>query len=71
MTPPRELFKLTAEERQSLLWRRLKTHLDEELFLCRVKNDSPHSADETATIRGEINMIKRILSVGEVSPLGI
>ena len=62
-------FELTAGEKVSPLWVRLKTHLESELDLARKRNDNPKLTEhETAALRGDIKRLKLILSLGDDRP---
>lgn len=59
-------LRLTREERDSKLWRKVAAHLAGELVLLRVQNDSVtlNIADTTAK-RGEIRLVKRMLALAD------
>lgn len=59
---------LTALERQSALWQTLKPRLEQRLEMLRRKNDRPLSDDDTARLRGRIEEVKYILSLGTDTP---
>lgn len=61
-------FKLTAAERASPLWNRVRAQLESRLASQRRKNDLPQGADETALLRGEISCLKSILDFGVDPP---
>ncbi len=60
-TPDTDL--LTAGDRQSALWRKLRKHLEQRLQDLRKKNDGNLSELATAALRGEIRAIKRMLAL--------
>jgi hypothetical protein len=62
ITPP---FTLTAEDRQSSLWRRLEMHLIERLASARRRNDHPMPETNTASIRGEIKILSELIKLGK------
>lgn len=64
-----ESFELTNGEKLSPVWLRLKAHLEEELQLCRLKNDHPRKEDETAALRGDIRRLKALIALGDDRPL--
>lgn len=58
-----EIFFLTPGERQSALWRKLLPYLKEKLDIARGKNDGPHDATATATLRGQISTLKALIAL--------
>lgn len=55
---------LTKNDLQSAVWLKLRDHLEAELAERRAYNDGLSLTDiETASIRGEIKRIKRLLRV--------
>ncbi len=66
--PPPE-FTLSEDDRHTVLWLRLKVHLTEQLDAARSKNDRPQSEPDTASLRGEIRALKRILALGDSSSI--
>jgi hypothetical protein len=63
MTDPED-FKLTATERHSATWTRVKAHLEERLDEHRRRNDGNLSFDETTKLRGQIKELQYLLAVG-------
>ena len=61
--------KLTESERQSAVWLKLKEHYEERLNVLRMKNDNLLDEITTASLRGEIRMIKQFLAIGIDAPL--
>lgn len=61
-------FELTEGEKAHPLWARLKSHLEEQLRVCRARNDGLLSEMETAMLRGQIKAIKAIIRLGEARP---
>jgi hypothetical protein len=61
-------FALTDGERHHPLWIRLSAHLSEKLTHLRARNDGPLTEQETATLRGEINCLKRVIALGAEPP---
>lgn len=61
-----EQCRLTIEDRESPLWRRLAGHMRAELAALREQNDAPQlDAIKTATIRGRIAQLKALLALGD------
>lgn len=56
-----EKFRLTAHERESQLWRRLKAHLVERLQAERAANDHTSTDELTAWRRGRIATLKYLV----------
>lgn len=46
-------------------WAYIKNWAEEELDKCRKKNDISLTMEKTATLRGEIKVLKKILSIQE------
>lgn len=63
-----EIFRLSATERASPLWLRLKAHLHERLAKARTRNDGALAPDETARLRGRIACLKDLLALEEDRP---
>jgi hypothetical protein len=62
-------FHLTEDERTSAVWKSLKDRLEKKLAELRVKNDNPNLTDvETATLRGHIECLKGVISLGREPP---
>ena len=61
MNTPEPPFRLTAQERDSALWKRLKAEVEHEIDIMRRQNDGDKSAEETAKLRGKIAQAKRFL----------
>lgn len=59
---------LLDSDKKSGTWLRLKQHLEEQIDLCRRKNDGDIDQLATASLRGEIRALKRILMLGEDPP---
>jgi hypothetical protein len=58
-------FKLTREELNSALWKKLQIHFKERLDIARQENDYNHDERTTAKIRGRITAYKEFLELGE------
>ena len=58
-----EELLLTIEEKNSVLWKKLKKSAEERLQKMRVRNDADHDAIETAKIRGRILELKNFLTL--------
>jgi hypothetical protein len=61
MSEPTQIFKLTAGERDSAVWQRIKAEIERDLSVMRVQNDGDKSAEETAKLRGRIAQAKKLL----------
>jgi len=48
-------------------WAFIKSWAEEELDKCRKKNDISLTMDKTATIRGEIKVLKKLISLPETT----
>jgi hypothetical protein len=62
-------FQLTEHEKTQGLWRRLVGHLADRLADLRVRNDAAISEYETASIRGEIKALKRLIALDADRPI--
>jgi hypothetical protein len=58
-----EKFVLTPQERDSVLWRRLKQQFALMLQTRRESNDTPFDPIVTASLRGEITILKYLLDL--------
>lgn len=58
-------FELSAHERHSELWKRLKKHFEERLEAHRRNNDEPASDERTARLRGRIAETKYIIGLDQ------
>jgi hypothetical protein len=68
-TPP-EQFRLDSTEQNNPIWLRLKAHLEEKLKEKRGKNDDlALDPIKTAAMRGHIECLKGLLSLGDVPPI--
>ena len=68
MTP--EPFALTAHDKASSLWLRLREHLTERLDDARRRNDSETLTEqETAALRGRIKCLKALVALGDDRPI--
>ncbi len=54
---------LTYEDKHSATWKRLKSFIEKEIDMARRKNDNDLSETATATLRGQIKALKRILAL--------
>ncbi len=68
MSDEPESFALTAEELDSSLWLRLQEHYTTRLAELRRRNDAPLTSDQTATLRGNIQFVKKFLDLGKEPP---
>ena len=63
-------FELSASDKQSQTWLKLRQHLAAKLDELRKKNDNPKlGAEDTAALRGQITFAKGILELGEDRPV--
>lgn len=69
MIAPDPPFILTENEKATLLWARIKGHLNDKLAAARRRNDTPQSEQETAMLRGEIKTLKGIIALGDDRPV--
>ena len=56
-------MKLTFEERNSATWAAIRKHLDSRLDVLRRQNDNALDSIETATLRGRIQEVKRLIAL--------
>lgn len=61
MNEPKPPLVLSAEERRSPLWKKLKDHWQERLEVLRKQNDGDRPETETAKLRGQIAECKALL----------
>lgn len=54
-------MKLTKEELNHPIWKKLEEHISERVMINRKINDKPMPEHETCTLRGEIRAYKSIL----------
>ena len=57
--------KLTKEEAESPLWKKLETHFQERLNDARMHNDHNHCVEDTNHLRGRISAFKEILELNQ------
>jgi hypothetical protein len=62
-------FELTAHDKAQGLWLRLKAHFEDRLADARKRNDGQLSEAETASLRGEIRVLKRLIALGDDRPM--
>ena len=62
-------FELTEHDKVQGLWLRLRAHLEDRLAAARVRNDGALFESETASLRGEIKTLKRIIALGDDRPM--
>lgn len=67
--PPPLPFELSDGDRLSPIWLRLRDHFADELAVLRMRNDYSHDAVETAFLRGQIDVFKRLLALDEPGPI--
>lgn len=64
-------MRLEPHEAKSLLWLKIKTHMQAELATMRLRNDNPLDAIDTAKLRGRLAQTKEFLLLdtpGETAP---
>lgn len=59
---------LNDDELRNYIWKKIHKALSADLEVARKKNDGNLSEFETATLRGEIKQIKKILAWGDTPP---
>ena len=62
------MFKLTAIEKESSLWKRIEKEVIAMRDAARKRNDGPLTADQTAKVRGEIAKCTEILDWADPNP---
>ena len=62
-------FDLTAHDKASSLWLRLRAHLEDRLAATRARNDATLTEQDTATLRGEIRCLKQLMRLGDDPPM--
>jgi ribosomal protein L30/L7E len=61
---------LSAQDRDDRLWRKIKENLEDRLTALRIQNDSTKlTLDDTNKLRGRIQEVKRMLSLGTATPI--
>jgi hypothetical protein len=64
-----EVFALSENERRNPLWLKLREHLAQMLANKRGKNDDAAlTENQTAKLRGEINLLKALVALGDEPP---
>ncbi len=58
-------FTLSYADKNSQLWLRFRAYLEERLADARQRNDATQSELATATLRGEIAVIKQLIALDE------
>jgi hypothetical protein len=66
---PQDRLIISEQERESVLWKRIRSHYDKRLSTMRSKNDGPLGNEETLVLRGRIHEIKTLLSLGDAIAL--
>lgn len=61
-------FYLEPHEAQTALWKKLKSHYEEQLDLMRKQNDGALDDIQTAMIRGRIAEVKKFLALDKPPP---
>jgi hypothetical protein len=62
-------FVLSEHDKSQGLWLRLKAHFEDRLADARQRNDAALSEPETASLRGEIRCLKRLMALGNDRPM--
>ena len=65
---PEPDFELTAADKQSATWRRLRAHLEQELINKRGQNDGALDPIQTAKLRGHIESLKGLIALSDDKP---
>lgn len=60
---------LTKQDRDSAVWLKLVLHLNARLATLRVKNDADMTPEKTARLRGRIEEVKALLTLGSDKPV--
>lgn len=69
MSAPNTPFALTRDERTSPLWRKLYTHMADQIEVLRMMNDADRDEVETARLRGRIAAYKELMALNnEIDP---
>lgn len=61
---------LTADDRQSPTWKKIREYCDDEIAQHRINLEGDQAPDKTATIRGQIRSLKKLLSIGSAVTTG-
>ena len=56
-------FELNALEKDSAVWKKLRTYMEKRLEVNRKQNDAALSVEETARLRGKIAAYKELLGI--------
>lgn len=60
---------ITAIERNSSVWQKLRPYYEARLAMLRAQNDGNLTAEQTLRLRGRIAEVKAILSLGTDKPV--
>ena len=60
---------ITEGERRGAVWHKLSEYLDAQLTVLRTRNDKDLSEHVTARLRGRIDAVKALLSLGTDKPV--
>lgn len=60
---------LSEHDKAHPLWQRLRLHLEDRLDDLRVRNDVNQTEQSTATLRGEIKCLKKLIALGADRPM--
>ncbi|HEY5808155.1 MAG TPA: hypothetical protein VIT67_09325 [Povalibacter sp.] len=61
-------MNLTHEEKNSPLWHRLRTHLEERIAKLREENDKTQTPEGTERLRGKIAALKELRDLEKPAP---
>lgn len=61
-------MKLTEQELQSAVWKKLEAHITSRIESARCQNDGELDAIATARLRGRIGAWKELLALGQPGP---
>jgi hypothetical protein len=59
---------LTPQDRNSAVWQKIETYLDDKIARKRAENDAPLNAEQTATLRGYIACLKDLKKLNSDKP---
>jgi hypothetical protein len=62
-------FTLSENDKAQGLWLRLRAHLEDRLADARKRNDAALTVFETASLRGEIACLKKLIALGTSRPV--
>jgi hypothetical protein len=62
-------FTLSDADKAQGLWVRLLGHLQSQMHRARERNDAVQDEQTTASLRGEIRCLKRLIALGDSRPM--